>query len=164
MENLPRVKFLSHFESHQKEPSPSHFLKTVIKNNIKCTILTILSVQFGTVKYIHTVVQQISRTFSSCKTETLGTSLVAQWLRIRLAMQGTRVRALVREDPTCCGATKPMRHNYWAHMPQLLKPTCLEPMLRKKRSHHNTPQQKVAPLATTRESPCATKTQHSQNY
>ena len=41
-----------------------------------------------------------------------GISLVAQWLRIRLPMQGTRVRALVREDPTCCGATKPMRHNY----------------------------------------------------
>ena len=40
------------------------------------------------------------------------TSLVGQWLRIRLPMQGTRVRALVREDPTCRGATKPMRHNY----------------------------------------------------
>ena len=39
-------------------------------------------------------------------------SLVAQWLRIRLPMQGTRVRALVREDPTCCGTTKPVRHNY----------------------------------------------------
>ena len=50
------------------------------------------------------------------------TSLVAQWLRIRLPMQGTRVRALVREDPTCCGATKPVRHNYWACTPQLLKP------------------------------------------
>ena len=42
----------------------------------------------------------------------LGTSLVAQWLRIRLPMQGTRVRSLVWEDPTCRGATKPMRHNY----------------------------------------------------
>ena len=41
-----------------------------------------------------------------------GTSLVAQWLKIRLPMQGTRVRALVREDPTCRGATKPVRHNY----------------------------------------------------
>ena len=39
-------------------------------------------------------------------------SLVAQWLRICLPMQGTRVQALVREDPTCRGATKPMRHNY----------------------------------------------------
>ena len=29
-------------------------------------------------------------------------------------MQGTQVRALVLEDPTCRGATKPMRHNYWA--------------------------------------------------
>ena len=54
-------------------------------------------------------------------------------------MQGTRVRALVREDPTCRGATKPVRHNYWAcaldpasHnfwacVPQLLKPERLEP-------------------------------------
>ena len=33
-----------------------------------------------------------------------GTSLVVQWLRICLPMQGTRVRALVRVDPTCRGA------------------------------------------------------------
>ena len=39
-------------------------------------------------------------------------SLLVQWLRIRLLMQGTRVRALVWEDPTCHGATKPVRHNY----------------------------------------------------
>ena len=76
-------------------------------------------------------------------------SLVAQWLRIRLPMQGTWVRALVREDPTCRGATKPVchnywactlepaSHNYWAHVPQLLKPVYLEPVLRNKRSHHN---------------------------
>ena len=49
-------------------------------------------------------------------------------------MQGTRVRALVQEDPTCCGASKPVchnywacalepvSHNYWACTPQLLKP------------------------------------------
>ena len=39
-------------------------------------------------------------------------SLVAQWLRICLTMQGTRVRALVWEDPTCHGATGPVSHNY----------------------------------------------------
>ena len=39
-------------------------------------------------------------------------SLVAQRLRICLPMQGTRVRALVREDPTCHGATGPVSHNY----------------------------------------------------
>ena len=41
-----------------------------------------------------------------------GTSLVAQWLRICLPMQGAWVQSLVREDPTCRGVTKPMRHNY----------------------------------------------------
>ena len=46
------------------------------------------------------------------KKPNIGTSLVAQWLRIHLPMQGTQVRALVREDPTCRGATKPVRHNY----------------------------------------------------
>ena len=40
------------------------------------------------------------------------TSLGAQWLRICLPVQGTRVRALVWEDPTCHGATKPVHHNY----------------------------------------------------
>ena len=51
----------------------------------------------------------------------LGTSLVAQWIRIHLPMQGTQVPALVREDPTCRRATspcatttEPVRHNYWS--------------------------------------------------
>ena len=38
-------------------------------------------------------------------------SLVVQWLRICLPMQGTGVQALVREDPTCHRATKPGHHN-----------------------------------------------------
>ena len=42
----------------------------------------------------------------------VGASLVAQWLRICLPMQGTWVRALVWEDPTCCGATRPVSHSY----------------------------------------------------
>ena len=106
------------------------------------------------------------------KRRQLRASLVVQWLRIHLPMQGTRVRALVQEDPTCRGATKPVRHNYWActlepanhnywarepqilkparhkywrlhttnteaHIPQILKPAHLEPVLHSKRSHHN---------------------------
>ena len=107
------------------------------------------------------------------------TSLVAQWLRILLPMQGTWVRSLVQEDPTCCRATKPMHHNYsscalepashnyCAHEPQLLKPTHIEPMLRSKRSHRNEKpmhHNEEQPLfAATRESPrTATKTQCSQ--
>ena len=46
------------------------------------------------------------------KKEMVGASLVAQWLRICLLMQGTRVRVLVWEDPTCRRATEPVSHNY----------------------------------------------------
>ena len=46
------------------------------------------------------------------KTTMRGASLVAQWLGICLPMQGTQVRALVWEDPTCRGATRPVSHNY----------------------------------------------------
>ena len=41
----------------------------------------------------------------------IGASLVAQWLRICLLMQETRVRALVWEDPTCHGAAGPVSHS-----------------------------------------------------
>ena len=41
-------------------------------------------------------------------------SLVAQWLRVRLPMRGTQVRALVWEDPTCRGAAGPVSHGRWA--------------------------------------------------
>ena len=33
-------------------------------------------------------------------------------------MQGTQVWFLIQEDPTCRRATKPVHHNYWAHMPR----------------------------------------------
>ena len=84
-----------------------------------------------------------------CSIKIFGTSLVAQWLGIRLPMQGTQVRALVREDPICHRATKPVSHNYWAcalepashnywaRMPQLLKLACPKPVLRNKRSPRN---------------------------
>ena len=39
-------------------------------------------------------------------------SLVVQWWRIGLPMQGTWVRGLVWEDPTCRGATGPVSHKY----------------------------------------------------
>ena len=109
------------------------------------------------------------------KNTIIGTSLVAQWLRICLPMQ---VRSLFWEAPTCSGATKPVchnywtcglepaNHNYWACVPQLLKPVRLEPMLRKKRSHHNGKlahhNEEQPLLIVTKESPRATtKTQHN---
>ena len=41
-----------------------------------------------------------------------GTSLVTQWMRIRLSLQETQVQALVQEDSTCGKATKSVHHNY----------------------------------------------------
>ena len=46
------------------------------------------------------------------------------------AHAGDTVQALVREDPTCRGATKPMRHNYWACALEPASHNC-EPV------HHN---------------------------
>ena len=54
-----------------------------------------------------------------------GTSLLIQWLRIHQPRQGTWVQSLFWEDSTCCGAAKPMCHNYWASRvqePQLSTP------------------------------------------
>ena len=59
--------------------------------------------------------------FAWGKTTKEGASLVVQWLRIHLPMQRTQVRSLVQEDPTCCGANKPMCCNYWS--PHALEPT-----------------------------------------
>ena len=96
----------------------------------------------------------------SLQKQRTGTSLVAQWLGICLPMQGTRVQALVWEDPTCRRATNPMRHNYWAcalqpashnywaRMPQLLKPVRLEPVLRNEK-----PLQWEAPRTAKKSSP-----------
>ena len=85
----------------------------------------------------HQKVHSMSKRNVNSKPPVSGTSLVVQSLRIRLPMQGTRVWALVQEDRTCRGATKPVRHNYWARAPRLLKPECLERVLCNKRSHRN---------------------------
>ena len=58
----------------------------------------------------------------------VGTSLVAQWLRIHLPMQRTQVRALVREDPTRRGATKPLSHTTEARAPKACAPQQKKPL------------------------------------
>ena len=61
------------------------------------------------------------------KSSFMRASLVVQWLRVRLSVQGTWVQSLVWEDPTRCQETRPVYHNYWAprpraHAPQHNKP------------------------------------------
>ena len=43
--------------------------------------------------------------------EDLGASLVEEWIRVHLPMQGTQVRSLGREDSICHGAIKPVHRN-----------------------------------------------------
>ena len=59
-----------------------------------------------------------------------------------LSVQETWVQSLIREDPRCYGATKPMHHNYWACALELRSHNywglhTLEFKLCNKRSHHN---------------------------
>ena len=85
------------------------------------------------------------------------------------ANAGDTGSTLVQEDPTGHGATKPVRHNYWAcalepashnywaRVPQLLKPKHLEPVLQNKRSHGNEKpahwNKEKPPLTATTEKP-----------
>ena len=54
--------------------------------------------------------------------------VVVQWLRICLPVQGTWFWSLVQEDPTCCGADKPVCHGYWAHTLELMSHIQREPV------------------------------------
>ena len=89
--------------------------------------------------------------------ESFRTSLVVQWIRIRLPMQGTWILSLVQEDSTCHGGAKLVCHNYWACVLQLLKSMRLESVLHNRRSHHDEKpayHKEESPLFTaTREKP-----------
>ena len=98
-------------------------------------------------------------------------SLVSQWLRICLPMQGTRVQALVPEDPTYREAAKPMRHNYWACTLQPMSHnywsprattteawtprTCAPQQEKPSQWEACAPQQRVAPRSPQLEKACA---------
>ena len=45
---------------------------------------------------------------------TSSTSLVVQWLRSHLPMQGTQIWSLVQGDSICRGATKPAGYSHWS--------------------------------------------------
>ena len=74
---------------------------------------------------------------------------MVQWLRIRLPMQGHRFEPWSRKIPhaaeqlgLCATTTEPVLYSPCATttevcVPQLLKPTHLEPMPCNKRRHHN---------------------------
>ena len=79
----------------------------MIKGSIQEEDITIVNIyipNIGAPQYIRQILTVI-------KGE-IWASLVVQWLRVCLLMQGTWVRALIWEDPTCRGATGPVSRNY----------------------------------------------------
>ena len=66
--------------------------------------------------------------------------MVVQWLRIHLPIQRTQVQSLVQKTPHGAEQLSPRNptywacalepaSNYWVHVPQLRKPSALEPVL-----------------------------------
>ena len=64
---------------------------------------------------------------------------MAQWLRIRLPMQGTRVQPLVWEDPTCRGAESVLRNkrSHRNEKPPQREATATRSHRNEKPAHHN---------------------------
>ena len=93
-----------------------------------------------------------------------GSSLAVQGMRICLPTQGTQLWSLGREDPICCGTTKPACHNYWARALQPGSHKCSSLALQhrgyalQQRRRHNEkearePLGSTVPLAAAREKP-----------
>ena len=148
--NMPQEKktwSLGYMPSwHWKIQHPSWFFK-----------FQIISVQRPCIYLIKNIwTQQITLKFS-LKTFLLGLPLVAQWYRICLPVQETQVWSLVREDPACSRATKPVCHHHWAcalehRSRNYWSSGSLEPALCSRTSQHMTSGQR--PLLTkTREKP-----------
>ena len=88
------------------------------------------------------------------------TSLMVQWIKIRLPRQGIGVWSLIQEDSTGCGATKPESHNSWACVPWSLYFTREAIEMRRP---HNTAKSSLHFPKLGKAPSAATKTRHSQN-
>ena len=91
-------------------------------------------------------------------------SLVVQWLRICLPMQGTWVQFLVWEDPTCCGAMKPMCQSHWPLLSSLWA-SC-NYRARVPWSPHSVTREAVptrSPRTATKSSPCSPQPENTRS-
>ena len=153
---------IGNFPNSQYQMLPSNNRKICQAKNSRNVEASLQCIKMSPFKKLSLIVAGLFNTPVNCQENLSGTSLVVQWLRVRLPMQGTRVRSLFQEDPTCLGATKPASHNYWARVPQLLKPVRLEPTLRNKEKppqwETRTPQWGVAPTRRNYRKPaCSNK-------
>ena len=121
---------IGNFPNSQYQMLPSNNRKICQAKNSRNVEASLQCIKMSPFKKLSLIVAGLFNTPVNCQENLSGTSLVVQWLRVRLPMQGTRVRSLFQEDPTCLGATKPASHNYW-------NPWRVQPVLHHKRSHRN---------------------------
>ena len=107
--NSPNIQQWCSFKSSVKQVSPKPAFHLYLGPSLALLASEVL--EFLT-HNLSTVALSLKPTLFASKMPSSGASLVAQWLRICLPMQGTRVQALVWEDPTCHGAIRPVSHNY----------------------------------------------------
>ena len=114
----------ANFLFHLAQQSPSvllrgnqHYPFLLYSKHTACTYkqINILSsfCTNGSTPYmlLHTLPFSLKKTYSRA-------SLVAQWIRVCLPMQGTWVWSLVQEDPPYQGATSLCASNCWVCMPR----------------------------------------------
>ena len=107
---MTRPKWL---EKGEWPPSRVHPL-TLIKSFFPLASSFFKSISLDYKSNVHTPCWKTLKITGKRNLNHFSASLVAQWLRIRLPVQGTWVRSLVQENHTHCRAPKPMCHNYWA--------------------------------------------------
>ena len=111
----------------RSNPADFHALQHPVKSGVCNSRQTCVWIPPLSLRISH--ITSLSLHFFFCKMEWAGTSLVVQWLRIHLPVQGTWARSLIWEGSTCCGVTEPACHSYRA---------CVsEPLLCSKRHHRN---------------------------
>ena len=102
------------FENVQRKmqvPLPKNLVNGPLKELLPAVWLPTAGEGCGIVLLLQQRGRKPSASFTEVKQEDFPGGAV---VKICLPMQETRVRALVQQDPTCRGATKPVCHNYWA--------------------------------------------------
>ena len=99
------ISLSSLFYTHSFQPSPSLLLLASASGSAGlCTLSGGLSLALapeGSESLVSMLYEPVTMVLAHLQIKlSMGASLVVQWFRIYLAMQGTPVRSLVREDPT----------------------------------------------------------------
>ena len=97
-------------EPPQREMLVGHGARCLDKSSRVCLLWWVMGSLTG--QEAHYTPAALKRIKRPLERGNLRTSLVVQWLRIHLPIQGTQVPSLLWKDSTSRRADKPMRHSY----------------------------------------------------